>query len=260
MPFLSGKLAPHEDFETITKACQDRYGHITKAHHVWINTIEKSNFRKSLEALRTHTNIIESIRTKFPNCNVYSVHESDEIYWAVSPSEAGGSDRALVDCHYDAPFSILPTGGVTFYRIIVAMNENSTVTTVFPTEQAKTIMNTGDYHGLDYNQDWHCVEGQIPPQAFRVLLKLHYLVVPKHMEVGGFWPTLIRWVNVTWTFVSRETMRMSAEPTNVVEWVIAMIVNICRIAFNQVYLVLFLLLFVWGLSKRGRKALDLCGF
>jgi hypothetical protein len=245
MPFLSGKLVEQEDLHRITAECKQRFGHITKSHHVWINDIEDSTFRKSLDSVRSHTNIFDSIRAKFPNTMVYSVPEADEIYWAVSPKQAGGSDRVLVDCHYDAPFSIIPTGGVTYYRVIVATNENNTVTTVFPAEHAQTKMTTGDYHGLDYNRDWHCVEGQIEPEKFRILLKLHYLIVPEGMDKRGSCAQFTQWLNVSWNKFSRETMRMSAEPTNFFEWLVAILVNICRILFNNVYIVVFLILLAW---------------
>ena len=182
--------------------------------------------------------------------------ESDEVYWAVSPKQAGGSDRVLVDCHYDAPFSWIPTGGVTYYRVIVAMNENTTVTTVFPTENASTKMTTGDYHGLDYNTDWHCVDGQISAGKHRILLKLHYLIVPDAAKNSG-WPQFVRWMNVFWTKCSRETMRMSAEPANPFEWLVATFVNACRIIFNNYLLLLIpaiaFLLYQLFVTKRRRR-------
>lgn len=118
-----------------------------------------------------------------------SVEEADEVYWAVSPRDATGSDRSLVDCHFDSPLGWFPTGGVVFYRIIIATNENNDVVTVFPGEDKRVKMSTGDFHGLDYNKDWHCVEGKIPPGKFRVLLKLHYVVTPPGSEA---WEDYVR--------------------------------------------------------------------
>lgn len=245
MPFLSGKLKDTRDLDLITEECVARYSHITKGHHEWISNIKESAFLQALENVRSSPDIFASIHTKFPNSNVYPVIECDEIYWAVSPSDAKGSNRVLVDCHYDAPFSWVPSGGVTFYRVLVAMNENTTITTVFPTENASTKMTTGDYHGLNCNTDWHCAKGVIPPGKYRILLKLHYLVVPKTAENSG-WPEFVRWINTLWKFFSRETLRMSADPTNIVEWFVAFVANAARILFNNYIVVIILLLSVVG--------------
>jgi len=101
-------------------------------------------------------------------------------------------------------------------------------------------MTTGDYHGLDYNKDWHCVEGQIPEGKYRILLKLHYLIVP---EGSSEFAPFVRWINVAWTKISRETMRMSAEPETIFEEFVAFLVNISRLIFNNFYISLCILIF-----------------
>jgi len=241
MPFIAGKSDEEmkADLAYISEKTRQKFIHLKKAHHVWIDSIQEEKLRNSLERIRTSRVIMDSIHKKFPDSAVFSVKEADELYWAVSPQEAGGSDCSLVDCHYDAPFAWIPTGGVTYYRVILACNENNEVTTVFPTEHAKVKMTTGDYHGLDYNQDWHCVEGSIPPGKYRILLKLHYIVVPEGSEG---WSTWVKWINVVWTKASRETMRMSAEPANPFEWLVAAIVNVSRTMFNNGYLFLVFLM------------------
>jgi hypothetical protein len=221
-----------KELGTITEGAKERYGHFGTAHHEWINSIEGSNYRAAIETVRTSDIIFNKIRENFPGAAVKSVEEVDEVYWAVSPKDATGSDRALVDCHFDSPFGWFPTGGVVFYRIIIATNENNDVVTVFPGEDKRVKMSTGDFHGLDYNKDWHCVEGKIPPGKFRVLLKLHYLVTPPGSED---WEGYVRWMNVGWTQLSRETMRMSARPENWIEYVVAAVVNICRVLFNNTF-------------------------
>lgn len=221
-----------DDLELISKVAQERYSQYTTAHHEWINKIEESSYRKSIENVRNSTAILNKIKEEFPNTNVQSVTDADEVYWAVSPKFATGSDRALVDCHYDAPFGWFPTGGVIFYRVIIATNENNTVTTIFPDENKKVKMSTGDFHGLDYNKDWHCVDGKIQEGKFRVLLKLHYLITPYGAESYN---NYVRYINVAWTKISRETMRMSAKPTNPLEWIVALIVAFCRVIFNNTF-------------------------
>jgi hypothetical protein len=107
-------------------------------------------------------------------------------------------------------------------------------------------MTTSDFHGLDYNKDWHCVEGSIPKGKYRVLLKMHYLIIPKDSEAFENW---VRWINVSWTVGSRETMRMSANPQNLLEWLVALTVSISRIVFNNFYIcmiiVIIIIAFIW---------------
>ena len=228
---LSDSYKDPETFKYISETCKERYGQYKKAHHVWLNEVESGKFRDALESVRQNQSILEAIEKKFPGSTIQSVTESDEVYWSASPKEALGSDRSLVDCHYDAPFAVIPTGGVIYYRVIIAMNENNTVTTVFPDEDKKVKMNTGDFHGLDYNKDWHCVEGSIPADKYRVLLKLHYLVVPQNSQ--QLWIDWVRFINVSWTHLSRATMRMSADPKTPFERFIGMVVNVCRFVFNH---------------------------
>jgi hypothetical protein len=61
---------------------------------------------------------------------------------------------------------------------------------------------------------------------------MHYLIVPKGSEV---WAPFVRWINVLWTVLSRETMRMSANPQNIFESFVAGLVTVARVFFNYFY-------------------------
>jgi len=247
MVVLAGNFGAEERplLAQITKTAEQRYAGIKTAHHEWINKVDDPRYLDALNRVRYSQQILNKIQETFPEQQIYNVPEADEVYWAVSPKDAGGSDRSLVDCHYDAPFAVLPTGGVTYYRVIIATNENNDVTTVFPhADNTRVKMSTGDFHGLDYNTDWHCVEGQIPPGKYRVLLKLHYLVVPTGSE---HWASFVRGINVWWTVVSREMMRMSAQPKNWMETVVSMIVNVARVIFNNSHAVMAIAIFLIGI-------------
>jgi hypothetical protein len=238
---ISGSIKDDTDIKIITEIAKDRYAEYKTAHHEWIDKVDNIKYRQALNKVRTDPDIFSKMKQKFPNSTIKPITEVDEIYWAVSPKGATGSDRSLVDCHYDSPFSLIPTGGVIFYRVIIACNENNTVTTVFPDENVRVKMGPKDFHGLDYNKDIHCVEGTIPEGKFRILLKLHYLIVP---DGTSYYEPFVKGINVGWTVLSRETMRMSANPKNVWECIVALIVNICRIIFNNCYLFFLILLFI----------------
>ena len=93
------------------------------------------------------------------------------------------------------------------------------------------MMDTGDFHGLDYNKDWHCVDGKIPKDTYRVLLKLHYILTPKNSSVNS--GAFVKFINILWTKFSRWFMRMSAEPKNIFESIAGSIVNVLRTIFNS---------------------------
>ena len=243
------------ELNAITKISEVRYKNIKTANHEWINNLDNMELKTYIETVRHSDVILNKIRAQFPDTRITNITESDEIYWAVSPKGAKGSDRSLVDCHYDSPFVLFPTFGVTYYRVIIATNENNNVITVFPHENKRVKMSTGDFHGLDYNKDWHCVEGEIPPDNYRVLLKLHYLIVPKGSES---YANYVKMINVWWTQLSREAMRMSANPQNILEYFVAMIVNISRILFNYgyyfiVFFILFFTVFFTVFRKSNKK-------
>ena len=149
-----------------------------KSIHYWIDDVNNKELMKHLNCLRNATEIKKQIALNYPNHNVLSVHSSDEIYLSVSPSHRQGSDITLSDCHYDAPFKYIYQEGNVFLRLILSVNENKTVYT--QVEDATSLLSTGDYNIIDYNQDYHCVHGKIPKNKDRVLLKLHYIAQPKY--------------------------------------------------------------------------------
>lgn len=200
------------DTDVIEAIAKERYKHhVSKAHHEWINEIDDLQLKSAIDNIRSQRAIFIRMQEEFPGMTIRSVKEVDEIYWAVSPDAAKASDTALVDCHYDAPFGWIPTFGVTFYRIIIGMNENNTVTTYFPDEDKKVKMTTGEFHGLDFNQDWHCIDGTIPKGKHRILLKLHYIVIPKNRRT---YAKFISYLNTCWAKFSRSSMNLSSDPRN----------------------------------------------
>jgi hypothetical protein len=227
----TGTYKGHEKLDTISKHINELCIGRSKAHHIWTEDLPE-NVYSSVESVRTSEEVMSVLQKAYPKHTIENVRESDEIYWAVSPKGAKGSDRSLVDCHYDAPFSIIPVSS-TYYRVIIACNENNDVITSFPNDDVHVKMNTGEFHGLDYNTDYHCVEGSIPPGKYRVLLKLHYMIIPEHLTSSSLSVQFTKFINVLWTKISRWFMRASAEPSNPIEYLAGLVVNVSRVVFNN---------------------------
>lgn len=109
----------------------------------------------------------------------------NELY--VSCIGADGSDRVFETPHVDGLFAWLPWCIV--YRVVVSIQGNRQVDTVFPLSQNNYTLETGDYVAFDYNRSIHYIVGNAPPsgslpdQRKRIVLKLHYLVYPEWLPV-----------------------------------------------------------------------------
>ena len=254
MSIISGKYNNKDDLKKITDFMVNRSknenGNFV-ANHIWAND-QPSDILSIIDKVRKSDKIYTAIQNNFPNHRIKNVTESDELYFAVSPQDADGSDRSLVDNHYDAPFGGLPTFNNIYYRVIIACNPNDTVTTTFPNDNVSVRMDNGDFHGLDYNLDLHSATGEIPPNKHRVLLKLHYILVPKEYDDGSFSENYVRSINVAWTGFSREFMRMSAHPNNALEYVMGASVNVARFCFNNIWVILIFLIILIAITYRDK--------
>jgi len=211
--------------------------------HYWINNIKDEKLLFHLNKLRNAPEIKKTILEKYTNHEIISVHNSDEIYISVSPKERKGSDIALSDCHYDAPFKYIYQGGNVFLRVILALNENDTVYT--EVENKKSLISRSEYNIIDYNQDYHCVHGEIPNNKNRILLKLHFIAKP--INSHQFWTDFCEYINNSWTHLSRELMRISIEPKTFLETIIKYIVLGSRLFWNYTWYILtiiFILLYL----------------
>jgi hypothetical protein len=228
------------------------------SNHEWCENVKNIKVYDSINSIRHSNYIHDAIQNNFKNYKIKNVKEVDEIYYAVSPKYAKSSDKLLVDCHYDAPLPLkFFKDRPIFYRIIVACNENTSVITSFPNANIKVKMNTGDFHGLDYNTDYHCVEGEIPINKYRVLLKLHYILIPNNYPENSLYESFIKNINIYWTIISREVMRMSSKPKNIFETIIGYFTILCMKTANNisyvVLIILIILIILYFIKKKFKK-------
>lgn len=223
----------HSDLANVAAFMRSRSSGRDTADHIWTSDITDAEVAGSLRTVVE--SIAESLGERFQASSIIGVPEVDEVYCAVSPSAAGGSDRSLVDCHYDAPLGWLP-GSAVFYRVIVGCTDNTHVQTRFPKDSIDVFLSTGDFVGMDYSRDLHCVRGAIPEGQMRVLLKLHYIIAPAGTE-SLLTTDMIRRTNIVWTRMSRFLMRASADPKGPMELFVALLVTASRILMNNIFVV-----------------------
>ena len=227
---ISGKLCEHHgpSLDLVHRTAYEAFKDVRSSRHAWI-VYADADVRKIVEELKTCRCIMDAIRARFDNHDIHPVETTDEIMWAASPREAKGSDRSLVDCHKDGPFSMIRPSTAVWYRVILAVNDNDAVTTHFPAAGISVRMKSGEFHGLHYDRDEHCVEGSIAEGSHRVLLKMHYLIVPKNSSLAdealtGLYVRCER----AWANVSRSTMNASIDPKTPFQKAVAASVNVTR--------------------------------
>ena len=136
-------------------------------------------------------------------CNtiVDVLHDMNEIY--VSPPsnnnknfKKNSSDNIFYTRHIDGPFFTIPFASC--YRVIVGLDNNKEIMTVFDMTDEKYIIKTGDVVGFDFNRECHYIlpiiwykEDTEKAEAstnkrYRVILKIHYCVYPYWAIVFGF--------------------------------------------------------------------------
>lgn len=118
---------------------------------------------------------------------VENIDGMNELY--ISAIGSNGSDKVFETMHIDGPFCFLPF--CTVLRCIVAIQGTPNIITAFPFVTQEHALLTNDYLAFDYNRDTHFIyekPGTITRDS-RILLKLHYLIVPRFIprSVANFY-------------------------------------------------------------------------
>jgi hypothetical protein len=124
------------------------------------------------------------------------LHDMNEIY--VSPPkdfEKNASDNIFYTRHIDGPLFYIPFASC--YRVIIGLDDNRDIMTIFNLTHETYIIKTGDVVGFDFHRECHYIspiiwnEGIASAAAtqekrYRVILKIHYCVYPYWAIVFGF--------------------------------------------------------------------------
>ena len=131
------------------------------------------------------------------------LHDMNEIY--VSPPSnnnknfvKNASDNIFYTRHIDGPFYYIPFASC--YRVIVGLDDNKDIMTVFNIIPETYIIKTGDVVGFDFHRECHYITPIIRNNIcggihgihgnncnkYRVILKIHYCVYPQWAMVFGF--------------------------------------------------------------------------
>jgi len=130
--------------------------------------------------------IIDMFKRSFSNYRIDILHDMNEIY--VSPPKDIFYTR-----HIDGPLFYIPFASC--YRVIVGLDDNRDIMTIFNLTHETYIIKTGDVVGFDFHRECHYISPIIwneraaataAERKYRVILKIHYCVYPYWAIVFGF--------------------------------------------------------------------------
>jgi hypothetical protein len=118
------------------------------------------------------------------------LHDMNEVY--VSPPSNYNElvNRDFGRRHINGPFFSIPFASC--YQIIVGLDDNRNILTVFHLTPESYIIKTGDVVGFDFHRECHYIspilwnESVARHRGHRVILKIHYCVYPYWACVFGF--------------------------------------------------------------------------
>jgi hypothetical protein len=155
------------------------------------------------------------------------LHDMNEIYVS-SPSnnqkefEKNASDNILYTRHIDGPFYYIPFASC--YRVIVGLDDNRDIMTIFNIIPETYIIKTGDVVGFDFHRECHYISPIIwndgntqetdireLQKKYRVVLKIHYCVYPYWAIVFGF---ILSKLTILYNKLFRDLFLLTIRPRN----------------------------------------------
>ena len=150
-----------------------------------------------------------------------SIAEMNEIYVSSSRQRTNNSDNVFYSENIDGPFYLFPFCSVK--RVILAVNKNEHITTVFPRQELRTMLTDGDFVSFDFNRDIHyIVSTEVVPEEPRITLKLHYLVYPRGMR---WFANLLRRMNAAYDRRARKLFLYTLAPETLPQRLVTKVVN-----------------------------------
>ena len=143
---------------------------------------------------------------------VEPVEQMNEVYVS-SPAKNNNSDTVFYMRHIDGPWYYLFPFCKT-YRCIFAINENTQITTFFPSIDKQYTLTSGDLVGFDFNRDIHYIKrtDTVSESKPRITLKLHYIVYPTWFTVLG---KMSKWASVFYDIGARKLFLFTLTPRTV---------------------------------------------
>jgi hypothetical protein len=196
-----------------------QYPSVSTSTHWWFKDLPP-DIKDSFYNIAKDKKIIEMFNEYFgKGMYIDLLHDMNEVY--VSPPSnhnkdfvKNASDNIFYTRHIDGPFFSIPFASC--YRVIVGLDENKDIMTVFHLTPESHIIKTGDVVGFDFHRECHYIspiirngEESANVAKHRVVLKIHYCVYPYWACVFGF---MLSKLSILYNKVFRDLFLFTLKP------------------------------------------------
>jgi len=175
---------------------------VNTSTHWWFKDLPQ-NINELFLHVSKNRKISDMFRKTFGSDYVIDIlHDMNEIY--VSPPsnnnkdfQKNASDNIFYTRHIDGPFYYIPFASC--YRVIIGLDNNRDIMTIFNIIPESYIIKTGDVVGFDFHRECHYItpifrsnsenisnSSNVSNDRYRVVLKIHYCVYSRWAIVFGF--------------------------------------------------------------------------
>jgi hypothetical protein len=166
----------------------------TNSTHLWL-------YETPTEIQEAFTEIAKckSIHKMFENhfgsdVDIDIIHQMNEVYVSaplVPNNFQQTSDEVFYTRHIDGPFFYIPFASC--YRMIIGMDNNTKITTVFNMVPEEHTIQTCDVVAFDFHRECHYIKKNTNSSIndYHVVMKVHYCIYPKWARICGKLLTLL---------------------------------------------------------------------
>lgn len=164
--------------------------------HLWYKDLDPTIKELFLNIIK-NKNIKDMFKTLLDNnYRIDVLHDMNEIYVSPMFNNKKLFDNILYTRHIGGPFFYIPFASC--YRVVVGIDDNKDIMTVFNLTSEKYIIKTGDVIGFDLHRECHYITpiiwsnnninntNNINNINYRIILKIHYCVYPNWAFVFGY--------------------------------------------------------------------------
>jgi hypothetical protein len=193
---------------------------VNTSTHWWFKDLPH-NIKDLFNDVANNRKITEMFKKSLgSNYAIDILHDMNEVY--VSPPsnnnknfEKNASDNIFYTRHIDGPFYYIPFASC--YRVIIGLDDNRDIMTVFNIIPETYIIKTGDVVAFDFNRECHYITPIIRNNIYgnhskyRVVLKIHYCVYHRWAIVFGF---ILSKLSIMYNKLFRDLFLFTIAPKN----------------------------------------------
>tara|TARA_B100000424_G_C22929318_1_gene494375 strand:+ start:75 stop:860 length:786 start_codon:yes stop_codon:yes gene_type:complete len=221
-----------------------------KTLHVFENDLP-NNLKKAFSKIKNNKKIISKIKEKYPDHKIINANKMNELYVSCVSSE--GSDNVFQTRHVDGPYYLFK--GCTLLRSLFVIEGNKNVFTIFPDYEEEVSLSKGDFIAFDFNRDIHFIEKRdfFKDNNIRILLKIHYAVVPKYAP--NFIRKICKISNENYNLLARKGFNISKTPKTIIEKILSRLINLSTYIYTLFLEVIgwenFFIILIWAIFIRN---------